>query len=159
MNPFLWVSSSPTVPRSHINLRSFSKHGPSCIHPKSSQTDRSSITTTPFFVLNHDDNACLGASVSRRIKHLSRTSRSSIIYLLTQRPTLRSPVNFSTISHRTPSSMPGLVADSTRIWEQNIYWTESMQCAIWDPKGKGVDVWECVRARMFLACHASQYFF
>ena len=43
--------------------------------------------------------------------------------------------------------MPGLVADATRIWELNLYWPLHAQCGVWDPKGKGVDVWECIRAR------------
>ena len=43
--------------------------------------------------------------------------------------------------------MPGLVADATRIWELNLYWPLHAQCGIWDPKGKGVDVWECIRPR------------
>ncbi|KAH9898273.1 hypothetical protein C8Q73DRAFT_788469 [Cubamyces lactineus] len=41
--------------------------------------------------------------------------------------------------------MPGLVADATRIWEVNLYWPLHAQCGVWDPKGKGVDVWECIR--------------
>ncbi|KAI1788793.1 hypothetical protein LXA43DRAFT_1024014, partial [Ganoderma leucocontextum] len=41
--------------------------------------------------------------------------------------------------------MPGLVADATRIWELNLYWPLHAQCCVWDPKGKGVDVWECIR--------------
>ncbi|RDX51007.1 hypothetical protein K466DRAFT_593595 [Polyporus arcularius HHB13444] len=41
--------------------------------------------------------------------------------------------------------MPGLVADATRIWELNLYWPLHAQCGVWDPKGKGVDVWECIR--------------
>lgn len=43
--------------------------------------------------------------------------------------------------------MPGLVADATRIWEANLYWPLHAQCGVWDPKGKGVDVWECIRPR------------
>lgn len=43
--------------------------------------------------------------------------------------------------------MPGLVADATRIWELNLYWPMHAQCGVWDPKGKGVDVWECIRPR------------
>ena len=45
--------------------------------------------------------------------------------------------------------MPGLVSDATRIWEINIYWPVGSQCAVWDPKSKGVDIWECLRARKF----------
>nr|VWO96726.1 Putative type III effector protein [Ganoderma boninense] len=41
--------------------------------------------------------------------------------------------------------MPGLVADATRVWELNLYWPLHAQCGVWDPKGKGVDVWECIR--------------
>ncbi|KAJ3552657.1 hypothetical protein NM688_g4037 [Phlebia brevispora] len=42
--------------------------------------------------------------------------------------------------------MPGLVSDVTRIWELNIHWPVNAQCAVWDPKLKGVDIWECIRA-------------
>lgn len=45
--------------------------------------------------------------------------------------------------------MPGLVSDATRIWELNIYWALHSQCGIWDPKGKGVDIWECIRPRAY----------
>ena len=45
------------------------------------------------------------------------------------------------------TTMPGLVADATRIWELNLYWPLHAQCGVWDPKGKGVDVWECIRPR------------
>lgn len=43
--------------------------------------------------------------------------------------------------------MPGLVSDATRVWEANVYWPMNAQCAVWDVKGKGVDVWECIRPR------------
>ena len=46
--------------------------------------------------------------------------------------------------------MPGLVSDATRIWEVNVYWPQSAQCGVWDPKGRRVEVWECVRARKFI---------
>ncbi|KAI0698587.1 hypothetical protein BC835DRAFT_1268815 [Cytidiella melzeri] len=42
--------------------------------------------------------------------------------------------------------MPGLVSDATRIWELDVFWPLGSQCGVWDPKTKGVDVWECVRA-------------
>jgi len=45
------------------------------------------------------------------------------------------------------STMPAVVSNATRIWETDIYWDLSSQCGIWDPKRKGVDIWECVRAR------------
>ncbi|KAH9930188.1 hypothetical protein B0H21DRAFT_826144 [Amylocystis lapponica] len=41
--------------------------------------------------------------------------------------------------------MPGLVSDATRIWELNIQWPLHAQCGVWDSKGKGVDIWECIR--------------
>ncbi|KIP12087.1 hypothetical protein PHLGIDRAFT_21175 [Phlebiopsis gigantea 11061_1 CR5-6] len=41
--------------------------------------------------------------------------------------------------------MPGLVSDATRVWDANVYWPMNAQCAVWDVKGKGVDVWECIR--------------
>lgn len=43
--------------------------------------------------------------------------------------------------------MPAVVSNATRIWEVNIHWDLYSQCGIWDPRGKGVDIWECVRAR------------
>lgn len=45
--------------------------------------------------------------------------------------------------------MPGLVSDATRVWEVNVYWPMNAQCAVWDVKGKGVDVWECIRPRKY----------
>ena len=51
------------------------------------------------------------------------------------------------ISIAAPPTMPGLVADATRVWELNLYWPLHAQCGVWDPKGKGVDVWECIRPR------------
>ena len=50
-----------------------------------------------------------------------------------------------------PPTMPGLVSDATRIWELNIQWALNAQCGVWDPRGKGVDIWECIRAREFTA--------
>ncbi|KAI0792444.1 hypothetical protein C8Q75DRAFT_889980 [Abortiporus biennis] len=41
--------------------------------------------------------------------------------------------------------MPGLVSDATRIWELNIHWPMNAQCGVWDARGKGVDIWECIR--------------
>lgn len=58
-------------------------------------------------------------------------------------PTLRVPTSF------TISSMPGLVSDATRIWELNVYWPLGSQCGVWDSKTKGVDVWECIRPRVY----------
>lgn len=46
-----------------------------------------------------------------------------------------------------PPTMPAVVSNATRIWEVNIHWDLYAQCGIWDQKGKGVDIWECVRAR------------
>ncbi|PPQ66814.1 hypothetical protein CVT26_009660 [Gymnopilus dilepis] len=42
--------------------------------------------------------------------------------------------------------MPGaVVGNATRIWELNVHWALHSQCGIWDPKGRGVDIWECIR--------------
>jgi hypothetical protein len=42
--------------------------------------------------------------------------------------------------------MPGaVVGNATRIWELNVYWAVNAQCGIWDPRGRGVDIWECIR--------------
>lgn len=40
-----------------------------------------------------------------------------------------------------------VIGHATRIWEQNIYWPMYSQCGIWDVKGRGVDVWECIKDR------------
>lgn len=48
--------------------------------------------------------------------------------------------------------MPGaVVGNATRIWELNVHWALYSQCGIWDPKGRGVDIWECIRDRKFLS--------
>ncbi|KAF8635450.1 hypothetical protein AX15_000428 [Amanita polypyramis BW_CC] len=41
--------------------------------------------------------------------------------------------------------MPAVVSNFTRIWEPHVYWKLHSQCGIWDTKGKGVDIWECIR--------------
>ncbi|KAF9530146.1 hypothetical protein CPB83DRAFT_763714 [Crepidotus variabilis] len=38
-----------------------------------------------------------------------------------------------------------VIANSTRIWELNVHWTLYSQCGVWDPRGRKVDVWECVQ--------------
>ncbi|KAI9428338.1 hypothetical protein H4582DRAFT_1866754 [Lactarius indigo] len=42
--------------------------------------------------------------------------------------------------------MPAVVSNATRIWELNIHWDLYSQCGIWDAKGRGVDIYECIRA-------------
>lgn len=51
--------------------------------------------------------------------------------------------------HSAIHNMPAVVSNATRIWELNIYWSLHSQCGVWDPKGRGVDIWECIRARTF----------
>jgi hypothetical protein len=41
--------------------------------------------------------------------------------------------------------MPGIVSDATKIWEENQSWAQNAQCATWDPSGRRVEVWECIR--------------
>lgn len=48
--------------------------------------------------------------------------------------------------------MPTAISNATRIWELNVFWPLYAQCGVWDPKGRGVDIWECIKARMYLAC-------
>src|SRR5258708_4133066 len=57
--------------------------------------------------------------------------------------------------HPAIYNMPAVVSNATRIWELNIYWDLFSQCGVWDPKGRGVDIWECIRARTFhsVDCH------
>jgi hypothetical protein len=43
--------------------------------------------------------------------------------------------------------MPGIVSDATKIWEENQTWARNAQCATWDPSGRRVEVWECLRER------------
>ena len=44
--------------------------------------------------------------------------------------------------------MPGVViSNATRIWEPYVHWTLYSQCGIWDPRSRGVDIWECIRER------------
>lgn len=45
----------------------------------------------------------------------------------------------------TSSKMPRVaVGNATRIWEVNVHWPLYSQCGIWDPRGRGVDIWECI---------------
>ncbi|EPQ52183.1 hypothetical protein GLOTRDRAFT_47882, partial [Gloeophyllum trabeum ATCC 11539] len=39
-----------------------------------------------------------------------------------------------------------IVGNATRIWEPNLRWDLFSQCSVWNPKARGVDVWECIRA-------------
>ena len=46
------------------------------------------------------------------------------------------------------SSMPqAIISNATRIWEVGVQWPLYAQCGVWDAKGRGVDIWECIRAR------------
>jgi hypothetical protein len=47
--------------------------------------------------------------------------------------------------------MPAVVSNATRIWELNINWELFSQCGVWDAKGRGVDIYECIRARTSLS--------
>ncbi|KII87919.1 hypothetical protein PLICRDRAFT_176674 [Plicaturopsis crispa FD-325 SS-3] len=43
--------------------------------------------------------------------------------------------------------MPGqVIASATRIWEINVYWPSGSQCGVWNPKMRGVDIWQCIRS-------------
>jgi hypothetical protein len=66
-----------------------------------------------------------------------------------QSPTIL-PVPISSLelaSANNRANMPAVVSNATRIWELNIHWDLFSQCGVWDPKGRGVDIWECIRAR------------
>ncbi|KIM91490.1 hypothetical protein PILCRDRAFT_94330 [Piloderma croceum F 1598] len=39
-----------------------------------------------------------------------------------------------------------VISNATRIWELNVSWPLFSQCGVWDIKGRGVDIWECIRA-------------
>ncbi|KAI0319293.1 hypothetical protein OF83DRAFT_1055222 [Amylostereum chailletii] len=42
--------------------------------------------------------------------------------------------------------MPGTVIDNTTLsWEVNVHWALYAQCAVWDTKKRGLDIWECIR--------------
>ncbi|KAF4618630.1 hypothetical protein D9613_010105 [Agrocybe pediades] len=49
--------------------------------------------------------------------------------------------------HIPPTAkMPGaVVGNATRIWELNVHWDLYSQCGIWDARGRGVDIWECIQ--------------
>jgi hypothetical protein len=58
--------------------------------------------------------------------------------------------------HHFSSTMPtAVISNATRIWELNVSWPLFAQCGVWDPKGRGVDIWECIRAR---TCQNRPYF-
>lgn len=51
-----------------------------------------------------------------------------------------------------------VIANATRIWELNVHWAIYSQCGVWDPRGRGVDIWECIRDReSFLSRMASLF--
>lgn len=43
-----------------------------------------------------------------------------------------------------------VIKNATTIWDIGQNWPLSSQCGTWDVKGRGVDVWECIQARMYL---------
>ncbi|KAG6330743.1 hypothetical protein ID866_8346 [Astraeus odoratus] len=43
-----------------------------------------------------------------------------------------------------------VISAATKIWVANAHWSLYSQCCTWNPEG-GVDVWECIRPRMFLS--------
>jgi hypothetical protein len=47
--------------------------------------------------------------------------------------------------------MPAVISNATRIWELNVSWDIYSQCGVWDPKGRGVDIWECIKARTYIS--------
>lgn len=49
--------------------------------------------------------------------------------------------------HTTAMPAP-IIKNATSIWDINVNWPLSSQCGTWDAKGRGVDVWECIQARM-----------
>ncbi|EDR07969.1 uncharacterized protein LACBIDRAFT_297510 [Laccaria bicolor S238N-H82] len=55
-----------------------------------------------------------------------------------------SPSTSSTHYLPTPMSS-AVIGHSTKIWELNVHWPLYSQCAVWDPRRRGVDIWECVR--------------
>lgn len=61
------------------------------------------------------------------------------------------PNPYSFIIPHLPNVMPAVVSNATRIWELNIQWDLFSQCGVWDAKGRGVDIYECVRARTSLS--------
>ena len=81
-------------------------------------------------------------SPSRPSSRLSAHSNRFPVFLRTNTSPSH-PFTIATIS----SSMPAVVSNATRIWELNIHWALFSQCGVWDPKGRGVDIWECIRAR------------
>ncbi|KAH7887055.1 hypothetical protein F5I97DRAFT_1099436 [Phlebopus sp. FC_14] len=45
------------------------------------------------------------------------------------------------------TTMPAaVISNATRIWDIDVHWSLYSQCGIWDPKRRGVDIWECIRA-------------
>ncbi|KAG8216698.1 hypothetical protein J3R82DRAFT_6905 [Butyriboletus roseoflavus] len=49
--------------------------------------------------------------------------------------------------HTTAMPAP-VIKNATTIWDIGVNWPLSSQCGTWDAKGRGVDVWECILARM-----------
>ena len=93
----------------------------------------------PFF-----NSAFLAAS---RINSAHSSSSSRILHPFIH--ILRPCFFFSPLMRTTTMPAP-VIKNATTIWDINVTWPLSSQCGTWDPKGRGVDVWECILARMSL---------
>ncbi len=88
-------------------------------------------------------------------KRTSSTPFPLPVLLLTpflHRSIYSSKLSSETTSHTSAYTMPGtVIGNSTRIWELNSYWALYSQCGVWDSRGRGVDIWECIRDRKALS--------
>ena len=81
----------------------------------------------------------------QRTAHLSRRRPHNDHQVTCSPPPLFITAATTSSTHYT---MPGaVVGNATRIWELNVHWTLYSQCGVWDPRGRGVDIWECIRDR------------
>jgi hypothetical protein len=43
-----------------------------------------------------------------------------------------------------------VIGDATRAWELNVHWELYSHCGVWDPRSRGVNIFECIRDRKSL---------
>ena len=89
-----------------------------------------------------DSGAILSPSYVRNYKGTPSLPYLSTIHLLDEPILLSTTATFH--PHPLPK-MPGVVVgNATKIWEVGVHWSLYSQCGIWDPRGRGVDIWECI---------------
>ncbi|KAJ8083017.1 hypothetical protein PM082_008878 [Marasmius tenuissimus] len=82
---------------------------------------------------------CARALHDNHDNHFTRALPPATLKMLTVNPASATASTTASVGS-TPK-----ISNATRIWELSIHWPVYSQCGVWDPRSKGVDIWECVR--------------